>query len=152
MDTYKFQPHRYYDQFGTGVYSVTGWDTESKSQYPYFDDLDSAIAYMVEHQIFGCVQRYAIWPATPPGPEPDDRANFGWRSMWLSDRLAYERGFHAITAGVAWVSRGAPLSPLTDLTTRKVETETGFLLKEIPGGLEAIIEVSEAEEMTAKRS
>jgi len=72
--------------------------------------------------------------------------------MWLSDRLAYERGFHAITAGVAWVSRGAPLSPLTDLTTRKVETETGFLLKEIPGGLEAIIEVSEAEEMTAKRS
>ena len=150
MNTYKFQPQHYYDQFGTGVYSVTYLDPESHNPYPYFDDLDSAIAYMVEHEIFGCVQRYATWPAPPPGPEPDDRANFGWRSMWFSDKLDYERGFRAITAGVVWVSKGAPVSPLTAWTTLRIETEIGTLLEEIPGAFDEIMkatEVSEDEEL-----
>ena len=143
--TYKFQPHRYAETFTPGMYSPTSLD-EQCNPYPFFADLDEAIAYMVEHRIWGDVQRFATWPYTKdPGPEPT-YGNFGHRSMWFSDMLDYKRGFRAITAGVVWVSKGAPISPMTLFTTRPIETESGTLLEEIPGAFEAICKAQEESE------
>ena len=57
---YWFQPQRYVDTFGNGVYSPTTYEECYKAQYPEFETLNEAVDFLESRNIFGAVQRMAI--------------------------------------------------------------------------------------------
>ncbi len=89
---YRFQPQRYVDTFGNGVYSPTTYAVDYKTQYPEFDTLDEAIEFIESLHVYGAVQRMAIFSPTN-GAE------------------------YKLTAGVVYTTSNAPTSPLTEITS-----------------------------------
>lgn len=126
---YCFQPHRYLDTGHGTVFTPTYLD-ESGNSYPDFNTLDEAITYIQERNLWGCVQRYLKAPAREPGPEPDSQHSFGAWSFWFGRKLDWERGYSKVTAGVAWVSAGAPVSLIIQMTARSKEYRGGTLYQE----------------------
>jgi hypothetical protein len=97
---YWFQPQRYVDTFGNGVYSPTTYEECYKAQYPEFETLNEVVDFLESRNIFGAVQRMAICTQAD-----------GNKVRW--------------TAGVVYTTKGAPPSALTELTSRPKRSRRG---------------------------
>ena len=100
-EQYVFQPQRFVDTFGNGVYSPSPYfEGLDFAKMPEFEYLPDAIAFMQHEQIFGDIQRYVVYI---------DEIN--------------KR--HLITAGVVYSSEKAPVSMLTALTQKPKSVQNG---------------------------